>query len=83
MKRLFKNAKVFDGCGQVIDSGWMLVEGDKIAGVGPRDQIPETEPDTEIIDLSGQTLLPGLIDGHVHICLESSPDPPKDCRRAK
>ncbi len=77
MKRLFKNAKVFDGCGQVIDSGWMLVKGDIIAGVGPMDQIPEEEPDMEIIDLSGQTLLPGLIDGHVHLCLESSPDPIK------
>ncbi len=77
MERLFKNAKVFDGCGQVIDSGWMLVEGDKISGIGSMDQIPEEKPDTEIIDLSGQTLLPGLIDGHVHICLESSPDPLK------
>ncbi len=63
MKQLYKNAKVFDGCGQVIDSGWMLVEGDKIAGVGPMDRISEEKPDTEIIDLSGQTLLPGLIDG--------------------
>lgn len=77
MKQLYKNAKVFDGCGQVIDSGWMLIEGDRIAGVGPMDQIPEKEPDTEIIDLSGQTLLPGLIDGHVHLCLDSSPDPLK------
>ena len=77
MKRLFKNAKVFDGCGQVIASGWMLVDGDKIAGVGPMDRIPETESGLEITDLSGQTLLPGLIDGHVHICLEGSPDPLK------
>ena len=77
MKQLYKNAKVFDGCGQVIDSGWMLVEGDKIAGVGPMDQIPEEKPDMEVIDLSGQTLLPGLIDGHVHLCLEGSPDPLK------
>lgn len=68
---------MFDGCGQVIASGWMLVDGDKIAGVGPMDRIPETESGLEITDLSGQTLLPGLIDGHVHICLEGSPDPLK------
>ena len=55
----------------------MLVEGDKIFGIGPMDQIPEETPDTEIIDLSEQTLLPGLIDGHVHLCLEGSPDPIK------
>ena len=77
MKRLFKNAKVFDGSDQVIESGWMLVEKDKIEGIGRMDQMPEAAADTETIDLTGNTLLPGLIDGHVHICLEGSPDPIK------
>jgi imidazolonepropionase-like amidohydrolase len=77
MMTLFKNAKVFDGGGGVIDSGWMHIEGDTIVDTGPMGRIPATAADTEIIDVSGQTLFPGLIDGHVHICLDGSPDPLK------
>ncbi len=30
-------------------------------------------PDTEIIDAGGQTVIPGLIDGHTHLCMIFSP----------
>ena len=62
MKRLFKNAKLFDGSENVIECGWMLVEADKIEGIGRMDQMPEVAADTETVDLTKQTLLPGLID---------------------
>ena len=41
----------------------VLVEGDTIAAVGGREIIP---PGTRVIDLGSATLLPGLIDTHVH-----------------
>jgi imidazolonepropionase-like amidohydrolase len=42
----------------------VLIRGDRIADVGPNVQIP---PDANVIDLSGATVLPGMIDTHVHV----------------
>jgi imidazolonepropionase-like amidohydrolase len=41
----------------------VLIRGDRIADVGPSVQIP---PEATVIDLSGATVLPGMIDTHVH-----------------
>ena len=44
----------------------VLVEGDRITAIGPARALP-TPPDARIVDGGGQTLLPGLIDAHVHV----------------
>src|SRR5437762_12022026 len=41
----------------------ILVEGERILDVGPNVAIP---PNAEVIDLSGQTVMPGLVDTHTH-----------------
>ena len=44
----------------------MLVEGNRIVAVGSRDEL--TVPDgAEVVDARGMTILPGLIDAHVHL----------------
>ena len=43
----------------------VAVAGDMIAAVG--DVIANTGPDTTVIDVTGRYLVPGLIDGHLHI----------------
>ncbi len=43
----------------------LLIEGEKIAGVTPPGERP-VEADEQRIDLRGQLVLPGAIDGHVH-----------------
>ena len=43
----------------------VAVAGDLIAAVG--DVGPHMGPDTAVIDVSGRYLVPGLIDGHLHI----------------
>jgi len=43
----------------------VLIEKDRIAAVGRDVRIP---PDTDVIDLSAYTVLPGLIDAHTHVC---------------
>src|SRR5688572_25052345 len=54
---------------KVISDGTVVTEGDRIAWVGasqelpPRFQGPEFQP----IDASGKTVMPGLVDGHMHI----------------
>jgi imidazolonepropionase-like amidohydrolase len=52
--------------GKIITPGEVLVEGDRIAEAGPAVKRP---PGAEVIDLGDTTLLPGLIDAHVHLFL--------------
>lgn len=44
----------------------VLVEGNKIVRVGPASQV-EIPPGTTVIDTSGRTMLPGLIEAHAHL----------------
>jgi len=44
----------------------IVVEGDRIVAVRDGLAAPDA-PDTAVIDLTGQTVLPGLIDSHVHL----------------
>ncbi len=66
---LLKPAAVFTADDAVTHPDWVvLVTGDKIAAVGPAASI--TAPaDAKVIDLPGETLLPGLMDIHSHIFL--------------
>lgn len=50
---------------QVIENGVVLVEGNKIKAVGSRAQV-EIPSNAKVIDISGKTLMPGLIDAHAH-----------------
>jgi imidazolonepropionase-like amidohydrolase len=52
--------------GQVLTPGEVLVEGDRIAEVGTSVKHPAG---AQVIDLGDRTLLPGLIDAHVHLFL--------------
>src|SRR5690348_2193983 len=66
---LLKADRVFDARSEQAHVGWVvLVQGDKIAAVGPAAQV-QAPPGTQTIDLPGTTLLPGLIDAHSHIFL--------------
>jgi imidazolonepropionase-like amidohydrolase len=62
---LFKNARVFDGANAECAEGmWLRVADGLIQEVAPQ---PLTAPsDTPVIDCAGRTLMPGLIDCHVH-----------------
>lgn len=45
----------------------VAVQGDRILAVGSNEEIAAlTGPDTEVIDLGGQTAIPGFIEGHGH-----------------
>ncbi len=58
----------------VIDHPNILIKGDKILDVGKEGEV--TVPrNAEIIDLEGQTLLPGLVDAHVHLSGRRSYNP--------
>ena len=66
---MLKADRVFDAKDGQVHTGWVvLVEGERIAAVGPEKQV-EVPVGTDVIDLPGMTLLPGLIDAHSHIFL--------------
>jgi imidazolonepropionase-like amidohydrolase len=51
---------------KLISSQTILIEGERIVGVGPADRM-KIPADAEVIDLSHATVLPGLIDAHTHV----------------
>jgi imidazolonepropionase-like amidohydrolase len=62
---LFVNGFVLNGLGDAVDRGWVHVDGERIVGVGQGQ--PEPRVDDPSIDLAGRTIMPGLIDTHVHM----------------
>jgi imidazolonepropionase-like amidohydrolase len=46
----------------------VLVEGDRIVRVGPAAEIP-IPPDATVIDTSGRTMMPGMIETHAHLVI--------------
>ena len=57
--------RLFDSrTGTIVNNQIVLIRGDRIADVGPSVAIP---PDARVIDLSTATVMPGMIDAHVHV----------------
>ena len=69
----YRAIRVVDGVSeQVIEDGAVLVEDGRIALVGPTRDLPSN---VEVVDLGDATLLPGLIDAHVHLVWSASAEP--------
>jgi len=54
----------------VIDSGTIVVEGNRIAAIGPSNSIA-IPPGATRVDVKGKTIMPGIIDVHAHVGGES------------
>jgi imidazolonepropionase-like amidohydrolase len=69
----FMDGRVIVGDGRLLEHATVLVEDGKILKIAQNSvNIPKN---TQKIPLDGQTLLPGFIDCHIHICMDGSPDP--------
>ena len=63
-RTVFRNARLVDGTGAPPRAGIdVVLEGGRIASVGGSVAVG----DAEVIELQGRTLMPGLIDCHVHL----------------
>ncbi len=52
--------------GEVLEDHTVLIAGERIAYVGAGTDFP-SGPNTSVIDINGQVIIPGLIDGHCHM----------------
>ena len=64
---LIQNARIFVGDGKVIESGGVLIRQGKIAEIFDGASPDAKQLNAEKIDGAGKTVLPGLIDCHVHL----------------
>jgi imidazolonepropionase-like amidohydrolase len=65
---LFRDVRVFDGKSATLSAPTdVLVRGNLIAAIGR----PVAAPNAQVIDGQGRTLMPGLIDVHVHMMFNS------------
>jgi imidazolonepropionase-like amidohydrolase/ABC-type multidrug transport system permease subunit len=64
---LIRNARIFVGDGHVIENGFVLVRDGKIARVGEGAAPDAAGLHADAVEGAGKTLLPGLIDAHVHL----------------
>ncbi len=66
-RKAIVNGKLMDGNGgPPLPSGCVLVEADRIVAVGAMESVTIPK-DAQRIDVSGRTVLPALIDGHMHV----------------
>jgi imidazolonepropionase-like amidohydrolase len=69
----YRAARIYDGVSEgVVEDGTVVVEEARVASVGPTSDRPSN---VEVVDLGDATLLPGLIDAHVHLVWSASAEP--------
>jgi imidazolonepropionase-like amidohydrolase len=65
--KVLKNARLIDGTGaSPVNSATIVIDGNRITAVTARNQ-GDFPADSEVIDVAGMTVLPGLIDCHDHM----------------
>ncbi len=77
------NARLITMAGdQVIESGTVVVDGNRISALGPSASVA-IPAGAKVIDVAGKTIMPGLIDSHGHIdcCFGSGTVPQKQATR--
>jgi imidazolonepropionase-like amidohydrolase len=66
-------AWLFDGTNPgLLPNPTVVLDGRTIVAVGSAVPVPDN---ATVVDLTGATLLPGLVDGHVHLIFDASDDP--------
>lgn len=75
MSSLYLHGRIFDG-DRMVDGHAVLVDVDRIARVAPEAEFEGF--DGETVDCTDCTLMPGLVDCHVHLLFHGEPDPAAD-----
>ncbi len=68
-----KAARLYDGTRQaMVQDAVILMQNTRIAAVGTAATVA-LPPDIEVVDVGDRTIMPGLIDAHVHILFTGGP----------
>jgi len=72
MQYILKNFKLIDGISEeILENIDILIDGTKIKAIGK----DITSPDkAEVIDMKGRTVIPGMVEAHVHIGMNGEPN---------
>ena len=74
--------RLYDGTGgAVVEDGVVVVEDGRIAAAGPRSRVA-VPPGAQVVDVGNRTILPGLIDAHVHMLTTGSAASSREAREA-
>lgn len=74
MLKAIQGGSIINGKGGIpIPNGLILLDGNRIEAIGSRNSLPIPH-NAEVIDLGTATLLPGLIDTHVHLVMNAKED---------
>ncbi len=68
---VLRGGRVFDAVSGEVHPGSVVIQGNVIKSVLPP-QVESWSADAQVIDVTGKTVMPGLIDAHVHL---TYPDP--------
>lgn len=69
---LFQNVRIFPGKGSELSNpSHVLVRGNQIEKISTQPIATDRRSDTVMIDGAGRTLMPGLIDAHTHVVMET------------
>ena len=66
---VINNGRIVDGTGRVIERGSIVVANGRVVAIAEFDQQADI-----VIDAQGMTVMPGMIDTHVHLIIGPAPD---------
>jgi imidazolonepropionase-like amidohydrolase len=78
MRTAIVGGSIIDGTGRApVEDGVLVIDGEKIAAIGRRPDVA-VPADARVIDASGQTVMPGMINAHEHLAQPDPDDPLAD-----
>ncbi len=74
MITVLKGGTLIDGTGRAaVSQAVLVVDGQRITALGKEGEVP-VPPDAQVVDVTGCTLVPGLINAHTHLCFDAKND---------
>ena len=71
-----RGGTILDGLGGRFEAGTVVIRGDRIVEVGPAGARHAARPEpARIIDATGKTVMPGMVDAHIHFLGHTTTDP--------